>query len=879
MKFRLFAGILLVCAATFAATFEDAVRAFQSGDLATAEATLQSILKQEPRNASALDLLGAVYDEQKKYSDAESVYKRALVISPNSPTLLNNYANHQLATNDVNGARLTYLRVLRLDPKHANANLQLASIEVQRKSGTEALKYISALPPADRANPTVQVLEASALFLAHRDTEASALLTRLTPALESEPRLAFTAGLALASAQRYAEAEHLFAGVLEKMPSNFDVLYNLGLAAYHAGHLERAAEVLNQALQQHPQDVDTLYNLAAVDIDLKQREAALTLLAQAAKLDPSKANVQLSIAETTSALGYYADALTAYENYLKLVPDDPKARREYAFMLAANGHREDGLKLLSQIAASHPRDVTAQYEIGTLQTTADPAAALEHFNRAIAVQPDFGPARLGRGVLNFTQGKPQAALPDLEFAAKLYPDNPNVLDRLGETYSALGRNADAAEILEKASQIAPRDPRVLLHLSRALAKTGKSQESRDVMARFRAIGPDQINQIPAAGFLDFLALSPEQQRDRYRAALETQLAANPQDPALNVRYLKLLIEKGDAAQISTLVPKLLALNPPAPLAADAGRALLDGGRNADAKRLLDYAAASSQDPEIHLDDALTRFRVDGPQAGLAALDSIPESQRPGDYYLARGQMLDAAGNTSDAIAAFEKAIDNSPNRLDLYEQAAVFLTRHGRAETALKLIDKGIQSQPNDPNLLLLKSAAFAAIPRTDAAEAVLKDIEKRWPEWAPAYITYGILLEGQKRAEDAKHQLETAADLGGSSPELYLYLARATLDAAPDRIDDADKAIRQALALDPVDPWIQGTAGRIDYAKKDYQSAIGHLTEAIRLRPNYLQARFTLAQAYRAIGRKEDAARESAEFQRLRDLNPNADDQGGTAQ
>src|SRR5439155_458493 len=144
------------------------------------------------------------------------------------------YANHQMATGDLAGARATYLKTVALDPSRSNANLQLATIAAEEKNGAEAIRYLHHLPPADRAAPQVQILEVRALFLAGRDTEARAVVARLSSGANNDPRLNFSLGLALASVAKYEEAKATFSRALESAPVNFDVLYNLGLAAFHA---------------------------------------------------------------------------------------------------------------------------------------------------------------------------------------------------------------------------------------------------------------------------------------------------------------------------------------------------------------------------------------------------------------------------------------------------------------------------------------------------------------------------------------------------------------------------------------------------------------------------------------------------------------------
>jgi tetratricopeptide (TPR) repeat protein len=863
-------GVALAAALLFAAdSLSDAAAAFERGDTAAAARILDGILRAQPEDASAWGLRAAVYDAEKKYPEAERAYRRAIRLRPGSATLLNNFANHQLATGDAAGARETWLKALAIDPAHPNANVQLAALEVERKNGAEALRRLDRLPAQTRSTPQIAILEMRALFLAGRTEEAESIRARLSSG--GDPRLTFTLGLGLAASGRYADAEAAFSRTLESAPADFDVLYNLGLAASHAGHYERARDALEAARKQRPEDADTLYNLAAAEIGLNHREPAMALLAQAVRFNPGHAQAQLTLAQTAGALGYYADALLAYEAYLKLAPGDETAARERAFMLAASGQKDRGLALLEAHLRSHPRDATAHYEIGIVLAISDPAAAAAHLDKAIALDSGFVPARFGRGVLNLLAGKAEAALPDLELAAGRYPDNSAILDRLGQAYAALDRYPDAVKTLRKAAELAPRDARVLMHLSRALSQAGQAEEARAVLERFRLIGSAQVNRVPAPGMVEFLGLPPEELAARYRAEVRRRLEQAPGDPDLNARYVHVLLEEGNAGEASAAAARLLALRPPVLLAANAGRALLDAGRYDDARPLLEYAAASGAAGGASLDLAIAVFHTAGPEAGLAQLDRARLPERSGDHCLARAQMLDALGRTGDALEALEQALSAAPTRPDLYQAAAAFLAKQNRREDAVRLMDQAARSLPDNPQVLLMRATMLAAV-RPEEGKQALKQIQNRWPEWGPAYGAYGIVLEAQRQSEEAKGQLETAVVLGAAGPEVYFYLARATLAATPDRLEEADKAIRQAAALSPSDPYIQALAGRIALDSQDYARAIECLREAVRLRPNLLQAHYRLSQAYSMLGKKEEAARERDVFQRLRDQNPDAD-------
>ncbi len=763
MKTWPLAGLLLLLTSSVSAAdpYDEAIAAFERGDVSAAESILTPFLQLHPDNAAALGLYGAVLDAEKKLPEAEQAYRKALHIDPHSATLLNNYANHELASGDLKGARATYLKVLALDPGRANANLQLAAMAVEQKNGNEALRYLQHLQPADRNEASVEILEMQALFVAGHDKEGMAVLDHLKSAGSGDPRLNFTAGLALAKVGMFREAEALFSRALEGAPANFDVLYNLGLAADHAGDLDRARDVLQAALVQRPGDIDTMYSLANTEIQAKQGGAALALLAEAARIDPSRADVQLALAQTASSLEYYGDARVSYQRYLKLMPGDESAQREYRFMVAATDQPQQGLAALKEFVRSHPADATARYEIGLLEVKTDPSDASYQFEKALALNPDFAPARLGRGVSNLMQGAAAQALPDLQSAAKAYPDNASVLDRLGEAYLALNRPADAIETLRHASQLSPGNARILMHLSRAYAKAGQTEEARTTLNQFRVLGAGAGTAVQPAGVVDFLGLAPEQQQARYRAAVKQRMAEHPDDPDISTRYLRVLIEEGRIAELPSAAAHLLSLKPTPSRAADAGHALVSAGRFQSARSLLEYAVVAAPTPAVQLDLAIAVFRTAGPQDGLARMNQIPEAYWSADYYLALSDMLDAAGHSDQAYSALERAIASNPERADLYGRAASFLLSHGRTSDAVLLLDKAGRDFPNDPRILLLRAETLDSAQHAEEAEQLLKRIENRWPEWGPAYVTYASLLKKENRSGEAKKQSDIAIALG----------------------------------------------------------------------------------------------------------------------
>ena len=472
-------ALILLCPVLLPAA-ADAIRqalaALERGDFHAAELTLRAEVQAHPADAAALTLLGVALDGQHEFQQADAVHRRALASAPNSPDVLNNYANHLVNTGEDERARSFYLRVLAIDPAQANANGQLARLAVKRKNGAEALRYLDALPPGAGDAPPVALLRLNALYQAGRGAEADALAARLEEQGRADLNLSFSLGTALAQSGQFAKAEAAFTQALALAPSDFNALFNLGVVACRAGDNRRAREMLEAALRQQPRNVDVLHQLAFADRAAGDTESAVRLLAQAARLAPERADVQKLLAISTFDLGALEDAAAAWDRYLKRQSSDDSARRERGFTAVQRGRFDEGIADLQWFVGRHPSDATGNCELGLAESKDDPLKGLVHLDRALALEPDFAAAHAARGSLYYQLGKPASALDDLEAAAALQPDDSAGLDRLGQTYLALDRPADAVRVLRRAAALAPDDSKTQLHFARALADAGETAE-------------------------------------------------------------------------------------------------------------------------------------------------------------------------------------------------------------------------------------------------------------------------------------------------------------------------------------------------------------------------------------------------------------------
>ena len=83
--------------------------------------------------------------------------------------------------------------------------------------------------------------------------------------------------------------------------------------------------------------------------------------------------------------------------------------------------------------------------------------------------------------------------------------------------------------------------------------------------------------------------------------------------------------------------------------------------------------------------------------------------------------------------------------------------------------------------------------------------------------------------------------------------------------LDEAEKAFEEAVSLDPEMPEPLGFLGEIQLKRGDNERALETLERAVAVSPEYFEAYYHLAQAYRRLGRPDDARNAVARYEELK--------------
>lgn len=723
------------------------------------------------REAARLDAAG-------KCDEAERYYQEALAARPSSAMVRNNAGNHYLVCGQPEKARIQFEALLKIQPSHANANLQLARMAAERKQGIKALEHLTHVK--DTSAP-VRLIRAEALHWAGQRSAALALVDEVDKSAAGDARLRFMLALACARMGLYDRAESAFQAVLAQRPGDFSVLFNLGRAAALAKHYDRAQRALESAIEVRPGDIEAYVELGRVLAARQDYSRAVWVLAQARQRAPTRPDVLLSLAQAARDAGYYGDSALAYDEYLRVAPRDETVRRDRALMYGLTGSRlQDGVRELNQYLRRHPDDPIAHFYLAQLLWKEQPEETLGRLSAAVRLDANFAAARFARAWLLNRLGRTSEALPDYQAAARLSGRNAQALDQLGLAYLTLDQPAQAEKVLRQALEIAPENPQVRMHLGRALMALGREDEARSHLEAFQKLRPQRVRDPRTEpGMIELATLSQRERLQSQIDRLRKDARDHPSDPELQLALASVLLTGGQTEEAMAAFRELLARSADAPIWARAGAALMRAGQHALAKQFLERAAASS--PAARLDLAMATSIADGPAKALEVLGSAPEGSEAGNYLLVKARILDAAGRHAEADAALDEGLRQSGARTEVALEAALLLVHRRRDGEALDAIAQALKSAPDDADLLLTKAIVLALMNRTPAAEKAFRGIQSRWPEWDRPYVAHGLMLEST-RPQDARQKLRTAVTLNSGDSAARCALERIESSAPPDR-------------------------------------------------------------------------------------------------
>ncbi len=466
-------------------------------------------------------------------------------------------------------------------------------------------------------------------LLAQEPDRAIRLLLNAAESRDASGAIYAWLGLAYAQAGKTELAIAANRTAISRIPDAFPAYQNLVQIYLNTGRTNDARAVLDEAARQETDDPGFFIDLADLYARQPRVEAQESgqitarvkeLLDRAAALKPENPVHLLRLAENYYALGELNKAEPFYRELLEEHADLPTLRAKLTEIYLRSGDKEKASQQLEAIAQSEPTNPQTFLFLGALAVEArDYTNAIEHFERALRLDPDLEEVYYDLAGLHLTIKKPEQALSLMETARGRFKLSFPMELYTGLAHASAKNYSEALKFLTSAEAIArATDPKRLNHsfyfqVGATSERAGRMEDAEKDFRECLKLAPDDAE---ALNYLGYMWADKGTNLTEAHALIEKAVKLEP-DNAAFLDSLAWVLYKLDRPQ-EALAPMLKAIE-----------------------------KSEKPDPTLydHLGDiyaALKRFD-DARDAWARALKVEPDADQPADSALLEGiqRKLDA----------------------------------------------------------------------------------------------------------------------------------------------------------------------------------------------------------------------------------------------
>jgi tetratricopeptide (TPR) repeat protein len=423
--------------------------------------------------------------------------------------------------------------------------------------------------------------------------------------------------------------------------------------------------------------------------------------------------------------------------------------------------------------------------------------ALESYEKAVQQDPQALQVYRDMAELRLRLGQPDAALVDAEHVKELAPKDPSTFIFLGNIRVAQGDLAKAADAYEQALKLDPSNLRALENLGNYYALLDPDK-SLSYYQRYIDINPRDAD-------IYFQMALVNQKRGNLKKALplyQQSIELDSEQIASHMALADLYEQEKSTAAAIAEYETAIKLQPASPLVTGRlGNLLYRDGQWDRAKAAFETVAkATPQEPSAY-------------------------------YWLAR--VAEEKKDWKEAATNAEKAykLSQDPQFLAL---TAYYMTLDHQVENAVKYLEKAKENDPNNANVLLFLGMNYLDMNKVEKAQEVLAKGVAQYPKDVQLRFQLGSAEDRLNHFDAAVDQFQTVLKLDPKNSAAMNYLGYSWADRGI-RLPEAEKLLRQAVALDPDNGAYLDSLGWVRYKQGDASEARHFLEKAVILSPDPL--------------------------------------------
>lgn len=380
------------------AVFQQAVAAFQAGDLPGAQRQVQALLAAQPRHPDGLHLAALISRQSGRPLEALAQFEASLAASPHQPVVLSNLGNLLRDLGRYGEAERRYRRAVELMPNFVDAWYQRGVLAMERHQFTEAVDHLARACSLQGGARELAAL-AGAQLDANLPVDALSTAQALHHLEAASARAVALEARARAALGEREAARALLQGSLAKVDDPAILHHELALFALEVGAQDAAVAALEAAVQINPEFIDAhrvlnrLYWESGDDRFLRSYRQAL-------QHAPGSAPLYHNLAAACLSSGDGSAAVQILERALERAGPDPFLLHGLAVQHLKDGDFIRAREGLDRALTARPDELRFLIDRANLALReAEPEVAQRSVSRALEVSPHHQEAWAYQGIL------------------------------------------------------------------------------------------------------------------------------------------------------------------------------------------------------------------------------------------------------------------------------------------------------------------------------------------------------------------------------------------------------------------------------------------------------------------------------------------------
>lgn len=437
----------------------------------------------QPDFAEASANLGSMYYKLGQLDSAANCYQKALEIDRNLCSVRLMLGSLWQQQGKLDAAIDCYQKVLEMQPKDPTAAERLANLQQQKERETVPGKFIeleteSGEPQAMSVNKDEGYgLQPSSINLPPAKATENLDTTFTNPEEISEPvaPLNLPDSAATANFQEVEQYKIIAENCLVK------------------GKIKEAIAACHQALKIRPDFIHGYVTLGNALQAEGKIEAAIRSYSQALQLQPNFAEVRANIGSMYFKMGRLSEAIAHYQQAISLSPNLAGAHWNLGKVYHKAGNTEAAIACFKRTSELNPQLVGADFHFNLgnrLLSQGKRDEAVESYEKAIAIKPDWAEAYANIGSARSQQGNIDAAITHYQKALALKPELAVLNYNLGNSFLQLYNYEAGITHYRKALEVNPEWPEVHANLGNAFSMLGELEAADSSYQQALKFKPD-----------------------------------------------------------------------------------------------------------------------------------------------------------------------------------------------------------------------------------------------------------------------------------------------------------------------------------------------------------------------------------------------------